>query len=254
MSLSPALPNQRRLVDGLNSTVNDGGAGGDVSIDVAVGFVGNTAPYDLDSSGFNGTTYEFPDLLPVAPDLTDNKSVIIFLIGVGPVHRMPLDATPDPGFFALYGSENRSVRFNSTYPPQAGAAAAVYAAAGSFSSPRYVIFHAYIFTALAGIPVCDWLIPDGVTLYLPAGATGTKMSASNTAAADAEFEFFKDVGAGMVSIGTGTIASGDSDATFSIASSHTLTAGDVLRLMPPPAETHGLESIRIAVRLMYVLE
>lgn len=247
-----ASVNERRLVDGLNSTVSDGGPGGDISIDFAGGLVGNAGVYDLDTSGFDSETYEFENLLPVEPDLTGGKSVVLLLENVGPLYRMQDDATPTPGRFALYGPQMRHVRFNSTHPPDPAAGTALYAAGSTFAPPRYLVLTASVPTPLAGIPFAEWVIPDDVTVYLPAGAPGSWFKATTQATGeDAVFPIDVDLGDGFVSAGDLTVPVGTKIGVFTVPSSQTLTGGCVIRMMNPIPANASLANIKVALRLAF---
>lgn len=66
-------------------------------------------PYDLDGSTFNGVLTSFEYLLPVEPNITGGRTVILIHSGVGNLLRVSI--APTVGKFQLTGATNRTVTF-----------------------------------------------------------------------------------------------------------------------------------------------
>jgi hypothetical protein len=195
---------------------------------------------------FDGVETDFPNIIPITPDLSDGKKCTLLQLGAGPIYMM--DDPPDPGFFSLYGDDLRSIRFG-VAPQATDVVDIICGQVTTALPPRYIVLSGYLRALDAGITFNAWTIPDGVTGTIEVDAAGSRGSCEDQATTtDAEFPLELD----GAPIGTVTFAVGSDVPTFTVASPITVTPGSVVTMTNPYPANSTLAGVSVSIRVTLV--
>ena len=198
---------------------------------------------ELDNSGFDGVETSFTGLLPTEPDLSDGRTVFIYVRGTGLFTYVA--SAPGVFEFTLGGDTNQDVTFGQALEAD-DVAVAIYSGRTD-SPPRYFYMAGSVMELTAGATPWIWTFNGTTSGTIEADASGSVATCATAATGEVVAALYHN----GTSIGTLTYAAAATTGTFSVASPVTLAVGDrVYFVFPSPADA-TLAGVSVTMRVKY---